>query len=100
MKLLKIGRAGEKSKTELDTSSANILPLPKNILGISDGAAKHLNFLLTKTHNINQYLRVAIKGGGCSGLTICYEFCESTRPNDLIFEHNSARICIDPKSLG
>ena len=99
MKLLKIGRAGEKKSVEPDLSAMNILPLPKEVLGISESAANRLNFLMHQSGKFDQYFRVAIKGGGCSGLTICYEFCDNTRPQDIIFEKNSARVCIDPKSL-
>ena len=99
MKLLKIGRAGEKASAKPDLSASNIEPLPKDILGISQSAANRLNFLMHESGKFDQYLRVAIRGGGCSGLTIHYEFCDSVRPNDIIFEQDSARVCIDPKSL-
>jgi len=99
MKLLKIGRVGEKTRVETDLSASTILPLPREVLGISDSAAHRLNFLMHQSGKFDQYFRVAIKGGGCSGLTIYYEFCDTVRPHDLIFEKNSARVCIDPKSL-
>ena len=66
MKLLKIGRAGEKPEIKPDLSELNILPLPKDILGISKSAANRLNFLMHQSGKFDQYLRIAIKGGGCS----------------------------------
>jgi iron-sulfur cluster assembly accessory protein len=99
MKLLKIGRAGEKPSIKTDSGALAILPGPKDTLGISEQAAQHLNFLLQKNNNLEQYLRVGIRGGGCSGLTLYYEFCDTLRPNDKVFERDAARICIDPKSL-
>ena len=98
MGLLKIRRSGEKDRAE-DLSAQNIEPLPKNILGISNKTAERLNFLMKQDNKMGYFLRVAIKGGGCSGLTLHYEFCENTKPNDLVFEKNNARVCIDPKSL-
>ena len=93
MKLLKI-----RTNTPQDTYI--IEPLEKNILGISAQAAEHLKYLMQQENKTNNFLRVAIKGGGCSGLMLCFEFCENTKAQDIIFEKDSARVCIDPKSLG
>jgi iron-sulfur cluster assembly protein len=73
--------------------------LENNTIGISDQAAERINFLNKEDNNLHRYLRVAIKGGGCSGLTIHYEFCEQPRPSDAIFTKDNAQLCIDPKSL-
>src|SRR5260221_8415181 len=100
MRLLKLRRVGEKASAQKDLSSALISPLPKDTLGISDQAAQRILFLLKQSTDPEQYLRVAIKGGGCSGLTLSYEFCKLLKPSDLVFEKNNVRVCIDPKSLG
>ncbi len=44
-------------------------------------------------------LRVGIKGGGCSGLSYVFEFCDEPREKDSLFELAGARVYIDPKSL-
>ncbi len=49
----------------------------------------------TDNHNI----RVAVKGGGCSGLMYDLVFDDTTRPNDQIFEDKGIKIMVDKKSL-
>lgn len=49
----------------------------------------------TENHNI----RVAVKGGGCSGLMYDLDFDESTIPSDKIFEDKGVKIMVDKKSL-
>lgn len=46
----------------------------------------------------DQILRVRVRGGGCSGLS--YEFCLESKPedDDITFEFDHSKICIDKKS--
>ncbi|MHB8419798.1 MAG: HesB/IscA family protein [Myxococcales bacterium] len=44
-------------------------------------------------------LRVGIRGGGCSGLSYVFEFCDEPREKDALFELAGAKVYIDPKSL-
>ncbi len=99
MGLLKIKRKGERNVAPTDDAALSIMPLPADCLGISEAAASRVALLLKEQGQLGYYLRVAIKGGGCSGLTIHYEFCETPRSSDLIFAKDEAKICIDPKSL-
>ncbi len=50
---------------------------------------------LTDNHNI----RVAVKGGGCSGLMYDLEFASEPQPNDKVFEDKGIKIMVDKKSL-
>ncbi|HXW53482.1 MAG TPA: iron-sulfur cluster assembly accessory protein [Myxococcota bacterium] len=97
MSLLKIRRKGEEKKRH-DGDDA-ILPLAKDELGVSDAAAMRINELVAAKNGESLYLRVAIRGGGCSGLSIHYEFSSEKRSNDMIFTHNKAQVIIDKKSL-
>lgn len=99
MGLLKITRKGERKAPIADPAALLIEPLESGVIGLSDAACERIEFLLKEKGQPEYYLRVAIKGGGCSGLTIHYEFCETTRPTDVVFQKNQAKICIDPKSL-
>lgn len=98
MGLLKIKRKGEE-KAIHDPHLAEIAVLSKDELGISLQAAQRIQTLLEEKGQKNWFLRVGIKGGGCSGLTIHYEFCESSQPNDSVFTNHGAKVCIDVKSL-
>jgi iron-sulfur cluster assembly protein len=44
-------------------------------------------------------LRVGIRGGGCSGLSYVFEFCDEPREKDSLFELAGAKVYVDPKSL-
>ena len=47
-------------------------------------------------------LRVGIRGGGCTGFSYLFEWCDADpRPEDrvLAFEDGNVRVFIDPKSL-
>lgn len=100
MALLKIKRKKERNTGIAATDdNAKLVPLAKGELGISDAAASRIAELMREKGNSDLYFRVAIRGGGCSGLSIHYEFCDQSRPNDVVFTKNDARLVIDQKSL-
>ncbi len=45
------------------------------------------------------YLRLGVRGGGCSGLAYAIEFSDKLRTRDLVFEFGDLRVLVDPKSL-
>jgi iron-sulfur cluster assembly protein len=47
----------------------------------------------------NDYVRVGVKSGGCSGLSYELKFDDSSRDEDKIFEDNAVKIIIDKKSF-
>ena len=44
-------------------------------------------------------LRLAVQGGGCSGLTYQFKIEACERPGDLVFAVEGANVLIDPKSF-
>jgi iron-sulfur cluster assembly protein len=46
----------------------------------------------------NAYLRVAVKGGGCSGLMYNLSVDDAASEDDAILEHGEVRIVVDKKS--
>ncbi len=47
----------------------------------------------------NDFVRVGVKSGGCSGLSYELKFDNSSREEDKIFEDNAVKIIIDKKSF-
>lgn len=45
------------------------------------------------------YLKVGVKGGGCSGFSYILDLTENKNENDEEFEANGIRVICDPKSL-
>jgi iron-sulfur cluster assembly protein len=74
----------------------------KNIVKVTDSAINQADKLL-KQDTENEFLRVAVKGGGCSGLSYDLKF-DNKKPEDYIQKCKSSdetldlQILIDPKS--
>tara|TARA_B100001057_G_scaffold501063_1_gene620161 strand:- start:5931 stop:6260 length:330 start_codon:yes stop_codon:yes gene_type:complete len=47
----------------------------------------------------HDYVRVAVKSGGCSGLSYDLNFDKKTNDEDKLYEHNNIKIIVDKKSL-
>mgnify|MGYP001174316355 CR=1 FL=1 len=45
------------------------------------------------------YLRLGVKGGGCSGLSYTIAFTESPSEDDHVLEEHGIRVLVDPKSI-
>jgi iron-sulfur cluster assembly protein len=50
---------------------------------------------LTDNYNV----RVAVEGGGCSGLMYNLDFASEQKPTDMIFEDKGVKIMVDKKSI-
>ena len=44
-------------------------------------------------------LRIAVQGGGCSGLSYVFSYVPEPTEKDQIFERDGHRVCVDPRSL-
>lgn len=71
------------------------------MIKVSNTAKSKLTQLMTEEgFNATQdYIRVGVKSGGCSGLSYELKFDNSTLPEDKVFEDNAVRIIIDKKSF-
>ena len=66
---------------------------------ISESASKKINSLMEESGEIPSYLRVGVKGGGCSGLSYDMSFDSSRNESDEMFEDKGIKILVDKKSL-
>jgi len=67
--------------------------------GVSEGAAARIKVLLAQRNTPGAGLRVAVRGGGCSGLAYVVEWAEAPKERDKIFEKDGIRVFVDPKSF-
>lgn len=44
------------------------------------------------------YLRIGVKGGGCSGLSYVFDFVLNAEDSDRVFDFENIKVCIDKKS--
>lgn len=71
------------------------------MITISEGALNHLVQLMMSdgltpdTH----FLRVGVKGGGCSGLSYVMDFDDTTTDMDEIIDLNVMKVVVDKKSV-
>ncbi len=67
-------------------------------IDITDNAAKHVREFTGKTESEAVSLRVAVRGGGCSGLTYDLAVDDEQRDTDRVIEQRGVTIMIDKKS--
>ena len=78
-------------------------PLPwkignEKLCRVTDTASNRLTSLLTKQGRPDGALRVAVIGGGCSGLQYKMDLVDGPKPRDILVPSKGVNIVIDPKS--
>jgi iron-sulfur cluster assembly accessory protein len=68
------------------------------MITVSNEAAEKIRNLLQREGAPGRGLRVAVKGGGCSGFQYKLEFEEEAGDMDQVIESNGVRLFVDPKS--
>ena len=72
-----------------------------DVFTITEVAVNKIKKLMSEDDKITSehFLRVGVKGGGCSGLSYDLGFDNEINEGDTIFENNGIKIHIDKKSL-
>ena len=70
----------------------------ERLIKVLPGAAKRVTTLLTKQGRPNGVLRVAVMGGGCSGLQYKMDLQDAPANRDILVETSGIRVVVDPKS--
>ncbi len=71
----------------------------ETLIKVLDGASNKLRSLLKKQGRFEEgALRVAVIGGGCSGLQYKMDLVDGPQNRDIMVESNEVRVVIDPKS--
>jgi len=71
---------------------------PQTAIKVTDIAAGKLNELLAGQEEPDQALRVAVKGGGCSGFQYSLAL-DKRKEDDHVFEHNGVAVIVDKVSM-
>lgn len=69
------------------------------MITVSNKANDEIKRLMSINGTTNSYIRVAVKGGGCSGLMYDLSFDAVKTENDTLCEDKNIKILIDKKSL-
>jgi len=79
-------------------SQPNFRTGDERLVKLTANAAKKVSTLLTKQGRANGVLRVAVVGGGCSGLQYKMDLQDGPANRDILVESGGVRVVVDPKS--
>ncbi len=70
------------------------------MIKVSETAKERINQILAEENTpSDSFVRVGVKGGGCSGLMYDLSFDTALSENDKVLEDNNIRVVVDKKSF-
>ena len=69
------------------------------MITISNAAKDRLLYLLEKDNEKNEFVRVGVESGGCSGLSYKLEFDHKKKSEDELIEDNGIKLLINKQSF-
>ena len=69
------------------------------IIKLSDNAANRIKEIMTKVESKSVGVRVAVKSGGCAGMSYVMEYAKEINPNDEIIEDKGVKVFIDSAAV-
>lgn len=67
---------------------------------VSDNAKSKIEEIIQDDELSSDYfVRISVKGGGCSGLSYDIKFDNETKPDDQFFEDKGIKLCTDLRSF-
>src|SRR3954454_19050150 len=70
----------------------------ERLIKVTGSAAEKVSSLLTRQGRPQGVLRVAVVGGGCSGLQYKMDLQDAPASRDILVESSGIRVVVDPKS--
>ena len=89
-----IGSSANKSVS----GGPNIRVGDERLIKVTASAAKKVSALLLRQGRSQGVLRVAVIGGGCSGLQYKMDLQDAPANRDILVESSGIRVVVDPKS--
>ena len=69
------------------------------IIKLSDNAADRIKEIMLGEKSNTIGVRVAVKSGGCAGMSYVMEYAKEINPSDEIIEDKGVKVLIDPKAI-
>jgi len=69
----------------------------ENLVRLTESAGAKVNALIAREQQ-GEYLRVAITGGGCNGLSYKLRFTNAPRKGDILVRSSGVSVLVDPKT--
>ena len=70
----------------------------ERLISVTETAARKLESLLEEKGKPNGALRLAVVGGGCSGLQYVMDLIDGPKERDILVPISNVRLVVDPKS--
>ena len=70
----------------------------ERLIKVTENASRKLNSLLEQQGRATGALRVAVIGGGCSGLQYKMDLVDGPANRDIMVQSSDVRVVVDPKS--
>jgi len=84
--------------THITSAQPNFRIGDERLIRVTSGAARKVSSLLAKQGRPKGVLRVAVMGGGCSGLQYKMDLQDGPANRDILVETGGIRVVVDPKS--
>ncbi|HEY2567994.1 MAG TPA: iron-sulfur cluster assembly accessory protein [Candidatus Udaeobacter sp.] len=81
-----------------ETPATNYKIGNERLIQITDQAARKLESLLQEKGKPEGALRLAVIGGGCSGLQYVMDLVDGPKERDILVPISNVRLVVDPKS--
>ncbi len=65
---------------------------------ITDFADKKISEIMKRSQQDSSFLKIGVKGGGCSGYSYSFDFVSEPNDDDRTFEFTNTKVCIDSTS--
>jgi iron-sulfur cluster assembly accessory protein len=85
-------------ETTTPTAAINYKIGNERLIKVTENASRKLNALLEKQGRAAGALRVAVIGGGCSGLQYKMDLVDGPANRDIMVQSSDVRVVVDPKS--
>ena len=69
------------------------------IIKLSDNAANRIKEIMSGVETNSVGVRVAVKSGGCAGMSYVMEYAKEINPNDEVIEDKGVKVFIDPGAI-
>lgn len=69
------------------------------MITVSDKAVSKIKEILNSEQKGDGFIRVGIKGGGCSGFTYVLDIEEKQKEGDQLYNFDNVKVLIDSKSI-
>ena len=69
------------------------------IIRLSDNAANRIKEIMTGVESNSVGVRVAVKSGGCAGMSYVMEYAKEINPNDEIIEDKGVKVFVDAAAV-